>query len=235
MGGSKEAHALEILPYLEAGWNAVNVSYRLGGVARAPAAVEDVRCALRWVFQHADDYDFDKSRLVLTGFSAGGHLALVAGMLPPSAGFDKLCPTGNSKPNNFYDASTHEDEMPVAAIVNWYGITDVWDQVDGDNARTYAMEWFGSQGGREELARRLSPLYYVRRDLPPIMSIHGVKDTIVPYAHALRLHEELDRVQVPNQLFTVPDGGHGAFDAETMQSIFDELWMFLGKHVATGD
>jgi len=70
----------------------VNVEYRLASVALAPAAVEDCRCALRWVYQHAKEYGFDTSRLAVEGHSAGGHLSLMTGMLDASAGFDNECP-----------------------------------------------------------------------------------------------------------------------------------------------
>src|SRR5262245_20175851 len=53
VGGSKETSWVQLLPYLEAGWSVVNVEYRLARVSLAPAAVEDCRCALRWVIRNA--------------------------------------------------------------------------------------------------------------------------------------------------------------------------------------
>ena len=79
VGGSKEANVLRLLPYLEMGWAVVNVQYRLGRVSLAPAAVEDCRCALRWVIRNAETYGFDVDQLVLSGNSAGGHLSLTTG------------------------------------------------------------------------------------------------------------------------------------------------------------
>src|SRR5262245_19936051 len=108
-GGTKES-ATGIPAYLAMGMNVVNVEYRLARVAPAPAAVEDCRCALRWVIQHAKEYGIDTTRLVVSGGSAGGHLALTTGLLPASAGLDRLCPA--------------PDNLKVAAIVNWYGISD---------------------------------------------------------------------------------------------------------------
>lgn len=61
VGGTKESNVLRILPYLEMGWAVANVEYRLGAVARAPAAVEDGLCALRWVIQNAEQYNLDAS------------------------------------------------------------------------------------------------------------------------------------------------------------------------------
>lgn len=81
--GRKEAANLYLLPYLQMGFAVANVGYRLGRVSPAPAAVEDTRCALRWLSRRARDYKLDMNKVVLTGGSAGAHLALITGMLPP--------------------------------------------------------------------------------------------------------------------------------------------------------
>lgn len=69
--GRKENAALLLMPYLALGWAVVNVEYRLGRVAPAPAALEDSRCALRWVQKMAAQYKFDPAALVVAGDSAG--------------------------------------------------------------------------------------------------------------------------------------------------------------------
>src|SRR5262245_2601063 len=89
--GAKEGSLMAIMPWLEMGWNVVNVEYRLARVALAPAAVEDCMCALRYVNNQAKTYDIDTTRIVLTGESAGGHLALTTGIIPETAGLDREC------------------------------------------------------------------------------------------------------------------------------------------------
>ena len=216
VGGAKEVNVLRILPYLEMGWAVVNVEYRLGAVARAPAAVEDGLCALRWVIRNAERYNLDTSRIVTSGNSAGGHLALTTGMIPASAGLDLECPGS--------------EELRVAAIINWYGITDVGDLLDGPNKKNYAVEWMGSLENRFEIAERVSPLTYVRPGLPPTLTIHGDADPTVPYQHAIALHEKLDAAGVPNLLHTVPNGRHGGFDWEQTVAIFETIHRFLAQH-----
>lgn len=217
VGGTKEAAMLHILPYLEWGWSVVNVEYRLANVSPAPAAVEDCRCALRWVVANARTYNFDTSKIVLTGHSAGGHLSLITGMLPTIAGLDRVCYAGG-------------EDIKVAAIVNWYGITDVADLLDGVNLKSYAVNWFGSMPNRMEVARRVSPLTYVRKDLPPILTIHGDADTVVPHSHAVRLHEALTRAGSPNQMLTIPKGGHGGFPREENAKAYSTIKEFLTKY-----
>lgn len=215
-GGSKEGSSLVFLPYLEMGWNVVNVEYRLARISLAPAAVEDCLCALRWVYRHAKDYNIDTSKLVLTGNSAGGHLALTTGILPASAGLDRQCPG--------------DEQLKVAAIINWYGITDVVDLLDGPNMKTYAVTWLASMTNREEIAKRVSPLTYVRQGLPPILTVHGDADPTVPYTQAVRLRQALDKASVPNELVTVPGGKHGGFTDEENLKIYAAIRSFLSKH-----
>ena len=230
VGGDKDSSILTLMPYLQMGFAAVNVEYRLAREALAPAAVEDSRCALRWVIQNGERYGFDTERLVVTGHSAGGHLSLTTGMLSASAGLDRRCPARVADGRG--RADTRDVEMPVAAIVNWFGITDVGDLLEGENAKSYAVGWMGSMPDRMEIAERVSPLGLVRGGLPPILTLHGDADTIVPYDHAVRLHRKLDAVGVANKLHTIPGGGHGTFSVEQYQEAFSVIRNFLHEVLA---
>ena len=228
--GSRQSSALTVLPWLEMGWNVVNVSYRLAGTAHAPAAVEDCRCALRWVYRNAEQYNFDLDRIVVTGNSAGGHLSLTTGMLPASAGLDRQCPGDRNRMWPIGPRSTAP--LKVAAIINWYGITDVYDlahRTPGTSGN-FTEAWLGSRSDRDDVARRVSPTNYVNGDTPPILTIHGDADSIVPYDHATRLHELLDEWGVPNQLITIEGGGHGGFSPVENQQIYAAIRAFLGEH-----
>lgn len=223
-GGSKESSSLTNLPYLEMGWTLVNVEYRVSSVSLAPAAVEDARCALRWMYRNAKQYNFDLNRIVVSGSSAGGHLALTTGMLTSAAGMDRQCP-GDRGPG---PVST--EELKVAAIINWYGITDVVELLDGPNMRSFAVAWLGNLPNREELARRLSPLTYVRQGLPPVLTVHGDADPTVPYTQGVRLRQALEKAGVPTEMVTVPGGRHGGFTFEENVRIYAAIRSFLAKH-----
>jgi len=227
--GTKEERVLEMMPYLQMGFAAVNVEYRLGRVSLAPAAVEDCRCALHWVFANAKQYNFDPQRVVLQGGSAGGHLALTTGMLTPAAGFDRECHTPM---DNYWSENPGTNGDPrVAAIVNWFGITDVLDELHGPDAKGYAVVWFGDQGNTDELAKRVSPINYVNSTVPPIITIHGDKDALVPYSQSVRFHQALDAAKVANQLYTVPGANHGGFTFEQNQRAWAAVRQFLQEHV----
>jgi acetyl esterase/lipase len=227
---NKESAALTFLPYLEMGWAVVNVEYRSADLAHAPAAVEDCRCALRWIYQNAEDYNFDLSAIVTTGNSAGGHLALTTAFLPESAGLDRQCP--GDRRRAWSTGTTSTEELQVAAVINWYGITDVHDLVyrEPGISGNFTAAWLGSALDRDAIAQRVSPLTYVRPGLPPILTIHGDADPIVPYDQATRLHEALDAARIPNQLVTVPGGGHGGFTDAEMTRIYSAIREFLANH-----
>jgi acetyl esterase/lipase len=225
----KEERTLEIMPYVQMGFAAVNVEYRLAEVSLAPAAVEDCRCALHWVIANAKKYNFDPSRVVLQGGSAGGHLALITGMVTPAAGFDHQCYTDQ---DNVWSENPGTDKDPrVAAIVNWFGIADVLEELHGANGKGYAVAWLGDQPNADEMAKRVSPINYVSSNTPPIITIHGTKDTLVPYDQSVRLHKALDAAKVPNQLVTMQGAGHGGFTAEQNQQSWLAIRKFLQEHV----
>ena len=80
---------------------------------------------------------------------------------------------------------------------------------------------------RMETAKRVSPLTYVRPGLPPILTVHGDKDPTVPYEHAVRLHEALNKAGVRNKLLTIPNGGHGQFKPDERSLIYATVREFL--------
>jgi acetyl esterase/lipase len=215
--GNKEGALMSLIPWLEMGWTVVNVEYRLARVALAPAAVEDCLCALRFVAAQAKTYNIDTTRIVLTGESAGGHLTLTTGMIPESAGLDRECAGNTPVPK-------------VAAMINWFGITDVADVIDGPHKANLAVTWLGSLPNKDEVAKRVSPLTYVRPGLPPILTIHGDMDQLVPYDEAVRLHAALTKAGVINLLLTIPGGRHGNFTPEERTKIFSTIRDFLAKN-----
>ena len=171
----------------------------------------------------AEENGFDTEKIVVTGNSASGHLSLTTGILDESAGFDYECVTGSL-------AGPVKLDLGVAAVVNWCGITDVADILDGPNQQGYAVRWMGSLPDRYEIAKRVSPLTYTRKGLPPIFTIHGNADKIVPYSHAVRLHKALDEAGVTNHLHTVEGGGHGGFSKAEQIKIHGKIDTFLKEH-----
>jgi uncharacterized protein (TIGR02246 family) len=196
------------LPFLEHGFVVANVEYRVAPAAKAPGAVNDALAAARWFADHAAKYNVDPARIVVTGASAGGHLALMAGMTPASAGLGPA--------------------IPIAVIVNGYGVTDVADLLDGAHRQGFAVEWLPEQAGRLELAKKLSPLTYVRKGLPPTLTVQGENDRTVPHEQGLRLTAALKEAGVDAEMMTVPGAGHG-FSAQQWPAVHARIFTFLAQ------
>lgn len=190
--GSKEQYVLWYLPYLQLGMRVVAVEYRLSGRAPAPAAVEDARCAFLWLAKNGAQYGVDPNQIVITGGSAGGHLALMTAFLDDS--MDKACGIPGPAPK-------------ARAVVDYYGATDLLPLVPED--KPHRSKWLSGPYDPVEMARRMSPLTWVRPGLPPVLMLHGDADKSVPYSDSVRLGEALSKVGVPNELVTVPGGAHG--------------------------
>jgi acetyl esterase/lipase len=214
--GSRERAVMRLLPWLAKGWAVINVDYRLAKSALAPAAVEDARCALFWTGANAATYRFDLTRLVTAGHSAGAHLALMTAMAPRGAGFDREC-------------AAYAELPTVAAVMNWYGPTVVRATEEGPAAQNFTTRWLGNQPDREGIARRVSPLTWVRAGGPAVITIHGDADDTVPYESATQLRTALDRAGVPHRLITIPAGGHGQWPIREWIRAEQEVDRFLGS------
>lgn len=197
------------LPFVRHGFVVANVEYRLARSAPAPAAVNDVFQAAQWFRDHAARYNIDPKRILITGASAGGHLALMAAMMPALV----------------------ETKTPpkLAGVIDFFGITDVAGQLSGPNARDYAVLWIPEQPNRLELARQMSPMTYVRKGLPPILVLHGDADTVVPYEQSTRLTKAIESAGGDAELITVPGEGHG-FTPQEMDMLWPRIFKWLKKH-----
>jgi dipeptidyl aminopeptidase/acylaminoacyl peptidase len=134
----------------------------------------------------------DRERYVVTGASAGGHLALMVGMATPEA---ELGPT-------------HPEDFEIAAIVNGYGPADVSDLLRRNTS--FAVQWLpASTPDRDALAVRVSPVSYARADLPPLISVHGTNDTTVPVAQSEQLDALLQAAGADAEIHLVEGAGHG--------------------------
>ncbi len=135
------------------GFAVANIEYRLTPQATAPAAVEDARCALIYLIKNAKALNIDVNKIVVMGGSAGGHLALMAGLLANDHRFDGNCPG--------------VENIKVAAIIDKYGITDVLDWGYGKNITSKsAARWLGDKANDAAFARSVSPINYVSKDNP---------------------------------------------------------------------
>ncbi|UXX81362.1 alpha/beta hydrolase [Reichenbachiella carrageenanivorans] len=195
--------------FFDQGFVVANVEYRLESQAKAPAAIEDVRCALIYLLDHADELAIDPDRVVLMGASAGGHLALMAGLLGNNRSLDGDC--------------SYDRQIQIAAIIDKYGVTDLLPLSGLGSAK----KWLGDRAHDPDFVKSVSPLYYVSSQSPSVFITHGDVDPIVPYAQSIALYQKLQAVGVQTELLTVKGGLHGKFSSEEKKKFNEELLIFL--------
>jgi acetyl esterase/lipase len=211
--GNKESQS-GFSGFFKRGYAVANIAYRLTGVATAPAAVEDTRCALIYLISNAKKLNIDVSKIVIMGGSAGGHLALMGGLLENNHIFDTNC--------------KGTENIKVAAIIDKYGITDVWDWGYGPlKTSKSATSWLGDKAKDKDFARSVSPLYQVKKTSPPVFIVHGDADPIVPYEQSVALKAKLDEMGVKNEFITVKGGQHGKFSPEDNSMVNAKIMDFL--------
>lgn len=211
-GGDKINCILELLPFMQRKWAVISANYRVADQAKAPAAVEDCRDVLKWVFNNAEEHFLDTENLVIAGESAGAHLAMMTGLLENG---DSLC-------NNLLKI---DDEFDVKAIINWYGPT-LLIHPDGAPAD---INWFEKDDTHTQFAMDLSPINHIRESSPPVLTIHGTDDQVVEYIHATILKEKLDSYNIYNELLTIEGKKHGDFSVDEFDLAYKTIWNFLEK------
>lgn len=204
--------------YFKLGFAVANVEYRLSAQGKAPAAIEDVRCVMMYLLQHADSLNIDPSRIVFSGSSAGAHLALMAGLMDNgNAQFDKDCPLTN-KP--YKVAAIIAQSAPSALVQNGLVVND-----------GAVFEWMGNRKDDVQFARQLSPSNYINKNNPPVFLSHGDADRRVPYQQSVELDKQLSAAGVPHEFVTIAGGGHGGYPKEKQNEIKEKITAFLKEHV----
>ncbi|MCC6539291.1 MAG: alpha/beta hydrolase fold domain-containing protein [Bryobacterales bacterium] len=208
-GGRRQSYAALCIRLAERGYVAATASYRLSPKHQFPAALEDVKAAVRHLRANAAKYNVDASHIGVTGASAGGTLALLLGSLGGLPHYEGTGP--------------HLDQSSkVQAVVNYFGATDftrIYDR--GGDAADVLPLWLG---GDQKHARRAhiesSALYWVTPASAPTLTVHGTRDPLVPYDHGLWITTRLQEASVEAAMETMLDAGHGfrGADAERAEA-----------------
>jgi acetyl esterase/lipase len=199
--------------FFKMGYAVANMEYRLVGTAPAPAAVEDTRCMLIYLIKNAKELNIDINKIVIMGASAGGHLALMGGLLANNHLFDTNCPGVKN--------------VKVAAIIDKYGPADLTEISKLNNGRNSGVKWMGPHANDPKFIASVSPIFYVDKNSPPTFIVHGTADPLVPYQQSVSLHEKLVAAGVKTQFISVDGGHHGGFPKEKMTEISDAITEFL--------
>ncbi len=204
---------MHLEPYLARGFVVANVSYRLAATAPAPAAASDARRAFHWLVKNASRYGIDANHIILSGHSAGAHLALIAAFAPAGALGDE-CETSQVRP---------------AAVVAWNAPTDLVQYLRRRREDGEPISWLENSAQPVRMARQLSPVAHIRRGLPPTISVHAIADPEIPHAEAVKFHRSLARRSVRQELVTIRSSGHLTKDhpPDEVERAYQRVWQFL--------
>ncbi len=194
-----------------------NINYRLVDIAPAPAAIEDVRSAIIYLIKNAEHLNIDVKKIIIMGGSSGGHLALCAGYIAN---------------NPIFDSNREEiKEVKVAAIINKYGIADLFSFSIDTKKHNSAIRWLGENINNMDFKKSVSGITYIDEDSPPTFIIHGDADPIVPYIQSVKLHKTLVMNGIESEFITIKNGGHGKFTKKENSKINKAIIKFLKKVV----
>lgn len=178
------------------GYVVASLEYRLSLEAPFPAAIDDVRTAIRFLKAGAAGYGIDSSRVAVWGGSAGGQLAALAALQCGAA------PSGSDKSN-----PTQSD--CVQAGVGWYGVYDFASMPDGNmpRAENAYLDCTKPACPADRIAAA-SPAAHVDGRDPPMLLIHGTDDKVVPVEQSRLLADRLKAAKVPVTLDIITGVGH---------------------------
>jgi acetyl esterase/lipase len=198
-----------------AGFVVATVDYRLSGEARFPAQLHDVKAALRWLRDNSTQLGVDAEKIVAWGESAGGHLAMLAGLTEPSA---------------------------VVGVVDWYGPMNLLSIAShhppgSDKDPDDPQSWESAMVGvplQTDPARTLaaSPISYVHGSAPPVQIHHGTADTLVPFAQSVEFAEAMREAGGTVELIAVEGSDHFWTGAPDLAGIFDASLAFAQRVTA---
>jgi acetyl esterase/lipase len=205
-----------------------SVEYRLSGEAIFPAQITDCKAAIRFLRAKSKDYGIDPDRIGVWGGSAGGHLVALLGT---TAGMKEL--EG--------DYGNVGVSSKVQAVCDFYGPADLTVvpeiAVKKKKPGPVAELLGGKPTEKPELAKLASPIYFVSRDAPPFLLVHGDKDPLVPIAQSEKFYEALKKAGVDATFIRVKDGGHGFSRSgiePTWAEIMKSVREFFDRHLKNG-
>lgn len=198
--GDKTKYRNEILTLAGMGYTAVSVNYRLATATTntAPAAVQDVRCALRWIRAQAARYFLDPNRGAAIGSSAGAHLASMLGTTADVAGLDGNCPVTDSM-------------ATLKTVVGFSGPSDLRSSslfISGGSQQAVTQFLGGVPETVPAVASLVSPVVHASSVDVPALFVHGTADSTVPYRHSPDMKAALNRVGVSATVILLPGQPH---------------------------
>jgi acetyl esterase/lipase len=184
-------------------------------------AVADMNRAVRFIRYHAKDYGIDPDRIGITGGSAGGHLSLMQGVKPAPPDEKSKDPVDHVSakvqavaclfpPTDFLNYG-ETGKIAWTTTLNWLpSAFDFQKEVETVKGNFFSKQFAPvSPEEKTQIAKDVSPIYWITADAPPTLIIHGDADNIVPIEQSRRFIEKMQEAKVEAKLEVRPGKGHG--------------------------
>lgn len=198
--GDKERFSPLAIGLAQRGYVVANIEYRLGPVAKYPAAVQDCNLAVRYVRAEAARFGIDPARIGAWGGSAGGHLVGLLAAAPTEA--------------KFITGENRDVSAKVQATVVMAGPMDLSNEKSIEGYRkqkenSFGFKWIGKlYDDAPELYREASPMTYFSKETGPILFLTGALDNP---ARDVPSMDKLKALGVPTQQIILADAKHGCW------------------------
>jgi acetyl esterase/lipase len=188
-----------------------------------PEMIKDMNRGVRYVRTIAADYGVDPNRLGITSGSSGGHLSLMAAM------------TGDDGNPDAKDPMERVSSR-VQSVVAWFAPTDMvnWGANNGYSVINLIrpqlfQRMFGEIIDLEKQLRNISPIYFVTKQSPPLLLIHGDSDKTVPLQQSKIMQAKYVELDLPAELIIEPGGGHSYWPGIVAE--YEEVWKWFDLHL----
>ena len=206
---------------INSGYAIASIDYRFSNTAIFPAQIQDCNEAIYFIWKNAAKYNIDRTKLIIGGGSAGGHLASLIGL------------STNNNIADFYNGISKSKDIKFKAILDFYGPADLnvvhgkATSMDYDSENSALTRFLGfATLDRPDVAKKASPVTYIDKSDPPILILHGDADDIVPFWESRQFNSWLTLAGVKSQLIKLDGAGHGGptfASEETQRKVNDFL------------
>lgn len=217
--GSRKGYTATCAMLAEHGYVCATADYRLAPAAPFPAAVYDVKAAVRYLRANASRLGIDPNRIGVMGGSAGGHLALFLGV------------TGNV-PEFEGDGPNRDQSSRVAVVVDYFGPSDLTKSYGRsvDAGEVLPLFLGGDVWHARQAHLRASPLNWVTPDAAPTLAIQGTKDRYVNYEQSVWIIDRLLACGVEAELESIEGADHG-FKGADAERADKRMLGFFDRHL----
>ena len=252
LGSRRWIDPIQRASYLRDGFTVVSIDYRLAPEAKLAAIVSDLDDAVAWVRGVGGrQFHLDPRRVAVVGHSAGGYLALLAGVrvqprlqaLVSFYGYGDITGQWYARPDPFYLGKPLVAEADAWAGVRGAPVSNVEGSDNDARHRFYLycrqqglwpQNVEGHDPARDPGAfSPYCPVQLVTAAYPPTLLVHGDRDTDVPYEQSVLMASALQAAGVTHALITIANGDHGfdhEMDRPEVASAFEQVRAFLRRH-----